>query len=123
MRRRDFLKTVGVAGATAALSGSDKLRALEEDRPNIVFILADDMGYGDLSYLNRDSQISTAHSDRIGREGMFFRDGHSPPALCTPTRYGILTGRYCFRTRITSGVLWGYSRHLIEPTRMRWPHC
>lgn len=118
MRRRDFLKTVGVATATSALSGQDKLRALQEDRPNIVFILADDMGYGDLSYLNSDSQIFTPHIDRIGRDGMFFRDGHSPSALCTPTRYGILTGRYCFRTRITSGVLWGYSRHLIEPTRM-----
>ena len=81
MRRRDFLKTVGVATATSALSGQDTLRALPQDRPNIVFILADDMGYGDLSYLNSHSQIFTPHIDRIGREGMFFRDGHSPSAL------------------------------------------
>ncbi|MDP7338706.1 MAG: sulfatase-like hydrolase/transferase, partial [Vicinamibacterales bacterium] len=121
MRRRDFLKTVGVATASAALP--QRLGAAQErrDRPNIVFVLADDMGVGDLSYLNADSQIPTTNIDRIGREGTYFSDAHSPSALCTPTRYGILTGRYCWRTRVQRGVLWGYSRHLIEPERLTVP--
>ena len=121
MKRRDFLKTVGAATASAALPRAAEGAQTREDRPNIVFVLADDMGYGDLSYLNRESRIPTPNIDRIGREGMFFSDGHSPSALCTPTRYGILTGRYCFRTRVTRGVLWGYSRHLIEPERTTVP--
>ena len=120
VKRRDFFKTVGAATATAALS-RDTRAAQTEPAPNIVFILADDMGYGDLSYLNENSQIPTPHIDRIGREGMYLTDAHSPSALCTPTRYGIFTGRYCWRTRVKRGVLWGYSRHLIEPTRMTVP--
>jgi arylsulfatase A-like enzyme len=122
MKRRDFLKTVGVATASAALPRRlDATSAQPGEPPNIVFILADDMGYGDLSYLNANSQIPTPNIDRIGREGTFFSDAHSPSALCTPTRYGILTGRYCWRTRVESGVLWGYSRHLIDPARMTVP--
>ena len=76
------------------------------------------MGYGDLSCLNENSQIPTPNIDRIAHGGTYFTDAHSPSALCTPTRYGILTGRYCWRTRIKRGVAWGYSRHLIEPERV-----
>ena len=86
--------------------------------PNIVFILADDMGYGDLSSLNPESKIPTPSMDRIANEGMYFTDAHSGSAVCTPTRYGILTGRYCWRTELKSGVLWGYSPLLIEKDRM-----
>jgi alpha-glucosidase len=87
--------------------------------PNIVFILADDMGYGDVSILNhRDQKILTPHIDRIGREGMIFTDAHSGSAVCTPTRYGVLTGRYAWRTRLKSGVLNGYNHHLIETGRL-----
>ncbi|MCA9056114.1 MAG: arylsulfatase, partial [Planctomycetaceae bacterium] len=63
------------------------------------------------------STIPTPYIDRIAAEGMTFLDGHSPSAVCTPTRYGLLTGRYCWRTRLTSGVLGGYSPPLIEPDR------
>ena len=86
--------------------------------PNIVYILADDMGYGDISGLNADSKISTPNMDRLLAEGMQFTDAHSPSAVCTPTRYGILTGRYCFRTRLKSGVLLGHQPSLIEPGRL-----
>ena len=117
IKRRDFLKSMGAATASVAMPGALQAAAGGE-KPNIVFILADDMGYGDLSYLNENSQIPTPNIDRIGAEGIFFSDAHSPSALCTPTRYGIITGRYCWRTRIKSGVCWGYSKHLIEPERM-----
>ncbi|MBE0534310.1 MAG: arylsulfatase [Phycisphaerae bacterium] len=86
--------------------------------PNIVYILADDMGYGDVACLNKDCRIPTPHMDRLAKEGMIFTDAHSGSAVCTPTRYGILTGRYCWRTRLKSGVLWGYSPALIEDGRM-----
>ncbi|MBN1481616.1 hypothetical protein EH223_04565 [candidate division KSB1 bacterium] len=86
--------------------------------PNIIFILADDLGYGDLSCLNPDAKISTPNMDRLAREGIYFTDAHSGAAVCTPTRYGILTGRYCWRSRLKAGVLWGYSPLLVEKGRM-----
>ena len=92
--------------------------AAEAARPNIVIILADDMGYGDVHALSPKSVIATPHLDRIAAEGMTFTDGHSPSAVCTPTRYGLLTGRYCWRTSLTSGVLGGYSPPLIDGDRV-----
>lgn len=86
-------------------------------KPNIVVILADDLGYGDVGALNPESGIPTPHLDRLAGEGMSFTDGHSGSAVCTPTRYGLVTGRYCWRTRLKSGVLNGYSSHLIDPER------
>jgi arylsulfatase A-like enzyme len=86
-------------------------------RPNIVVILADDLGIGDPTCYNRESKISTPHIDRVAREGMRFSDVHSASSVCSPTRYAILTGRYAWRTRMKVGVLQGYSRALIEPGR------
>ena len=86
--------------------------------PNIVLILADDMGYGDPGSYNPDSKIPTPHIDRIAHEGIRLTDAHSPSAVCTPTRYGLLTGRYAWRTRLKSGVLWGYSTNLIDTSRV-----
>ncbi|MBX2841343.1 MAG: sulfatase-like hydrolase/transferase [Flammeovirgaceae bacterium] len=86
-------------------------------KPNIIFILADDMGYGDLKSLNPDSDIPTPNMDKIVNEGIHFTDAHTNSSVCTPTRYGVLTGRYAFRTRLKKGVLWGYSPSLIEPGR------
>lgn len=87
-------------------------------RPNIIVILADDLGYGDLSCNNPESRIPTPHADRLAAEGMRFTDAHSPSAVCTPTRYSLLTGRYHWRTRLKSGVLDGLSPPLIEPERV-----
>lgn len=86
-------------------------------RPNIVIILADDMGYGDVHALNPGSSIPTPNLDQLSAQGMTFTDAHSPSAVCTPTRYGLLTGRYCWRTQLKSGVLGGYSEPLLEPGR------
>ena len=92
-----------------------------EQPPNIVVILADDLGYGDLSGNNPDSKIPTPVLDRLADEGMNFTDAHSPSGVCTPTRYGLLTGRYCWRTHLKRGVLNGASAPLIEPDRLTLP--
>ena len=87
------------------------------DNPNIVFIMADDLGYGDVACYNPDSKIPTPNMDRLATEGRRFTDAHSPSGVCTPTRYGVLTGRYAWRSRLKSGVLGGYSPPLIEKGR------
>src|ERR1051325_1399533 len=86
--------------------------------PNIVYILCDDLGYGDVRCLNPNGKIPTPNVDRLAASGMIFTDAHSSSAVCSPTRYGILTGRYNWRSRLKSGVLGGMSPRLIEPGRM-----
>jgi arylsulfatase A-like enzyme len=89
------------------------------DRPNIVYILADDLGYGDVHVLNPDRcKIETPHMDGLAEEGMYFSDAHSSSSVCTPTRYGILTGRYNWRSRLQSGVLNGFDQPLITKDRL-----
>lgn len=85
--------------------------------PNILLIMADDMGIGDLGVYNPETKTATPNLDRLASEGAMFTDVHTPSAVCTPTRYGLLTGRYAWRSRLKNGVLWGYSPHLIEPER------
>lgn len=85
--------------------------------PNIVYILADDMGYGDLSALNSESGIQTPNMDKIVEKGVHFTDAHTNSSVCTPTRYGILTGRYAWRSSLKKGVLFGYDKPLIEENR------
>lgn len=71
--------------------------AAEVGKPNIVYVLADDLGYGDVSCYNPQSKIRTPNLDRLAVQGMRFTDAHTPGSLCTPTRYGVLTGRYARR--------------------------
>jgi len=85
--------------------------------PNIVFIMADDMGYGDVSTYNENSKIQTPFIDQLAEEGVMFTDAHTSSSVCTPTRYGILTGRYNWRSRLKRGVLSGYSKSLIQQER------
>ena len=92
-----------------------------DSRPNIVIILADDMGIGDIEAYNPHSKIPTPHLNRLAAEGIRFTDAHSPSAVCTPTRYGVLTGRYAWRTRLKDGVFWGYSTNLIDTSRVTIP--
>jgi arylsulfatase A len=87
------------------------------DKPNVVFIMADDMGYGDLGCYGA-TKIRTPHMDRLAGEGVRFTDAHSSAAVCTPSRYSVLTGRYCWRSRLKEWVLWGFEPPLIEPERM-----
>ncbi|MBN8625522.1 MAG: arylsulfatase [Planctomycetes bacterium] len=90
-----------------------------ECRPNIVFILADDLGYGDVgAYKKKPSKIPTPNVDRIAREGVRFTDAHSPSSVCSPTRYALLTGRYAWRTRLRAGVVGIYGPPLIAAERL-----
>ena len=91
--------------------------AATKPRPNFVYILADDLGYGDVRCLNPEGKIATPHMDRLAAEGMRFTDAHSSSAVCTPTRYGLMTGRYNWRSRLKSGVQGGMSPDLIETGR------
>ena len=86
-------------------------------RPNVVVVLADDLGWGDPGCYNPGSRIPTPHLDALAAEGVRFTDAHSPSGVCTPTRYGLLTGRYCWRSRVKKGVLNGTSRALLEDGR------
>jgi arylsulfatase A-like enzyme len=87
-------------------------------RPNVVLVLADDLGWGDPRCYNPESLIPTPNMDRLAAGGMRFTDAHSPSSVCTPTRYGLLTGRYAWRTRLKQGVLDGYSPALVEHERV-----
>lgn len=89
-------------------------------RPNVIIILADDMGYGDISGLNPESKISTPVLDQLIKEGRNFSEAHTNASLCTPARYSLLTGRYSFRNGL-NGVATGYSKPMIEYTRETLP--
>lgn len=92
--------------------------AATSDRPNIIYILADDLGYGDVSALNPHGKIKTPQLDRLAAQGMTFTEAHSTAAVCTPSRYSILTGRYNWRSTLKSGVLGGFGKPLIESGRL-----
>ena len=88
-----------------------------DNRPNVVFILSDDLGYGDLSCYNKDSKIQTPNLDQLATQGIRFTDSHAPSSLCSPTRYSVLTGRYAWRSRLTHGVLAIFDKPLIAPNQ------
>jgi arylsulfatase A len=90
-----------------------------EPPPNIIVFLADDLGYGAPRCYNPESNIPTPHLDRLAAEGVRFMDAHPPSSVCTPTRYGLLTGRYSWRTTLKRGVLAGFDPPLIMNGRGR----
>ncbi len=108
MLKKSLILTAGLMAASSQAA----------EKPNVIFILADDLGYGDVSCFNPESKIKTPNMDLLAAEGMRFTDAHSGSAVCTPTRYGVITGRYCWRSRLKKGVLNGYSGHLINPDRL-----
>ena len=113
-RMRHLIAALVAATATIAAASA-------QTRPNVVLILADDLGYGDVGAFNPAGRIPTPHLDRLAREGLRFTDAHTASAVCTPTRYALLTGRYPWRTRMPRGVLWGNGDALIEPGRVTLP--
>lgn len=103
------------------ISCSDKKRQViavneipKNNKPNIVYILADDMGYGDISGLNPNAKVQTPTIDSLIGSGISFSDAHSSSSVCTPSRYSILTGRYAWRSSLKRGVTWGFSPPLID---------
>lgn len=100
-----------------ALNRNADLKAQGPEKPNIVYILADDLGYGDISCYNPESKINTPKIDNLATEGMKFTDAHAPAACCTPTRYCLMTGRYAWRGLLQHGVIEGNWRPLLEPGR------
>src|SRR5210317_941757 len=83
-----------------------------EAHPNVIFVLADDLGIGDVSPTNPECKIKTPHIQKMADEGITFHDAHTSSSVCTPTRYGVITGRYNWRSRLARGVLSGNSNHL-----------
>lgn len=115
-----FLRRAGVVGLLVALVSALPLRvraAAAERPPNIVYILADDLGFGDLGVYNPASKIPTPNLDRLAAQGMRFTDAHTPSSVCTPTRYGVMTGRYCWRSDVKRGVVWTYGRMFLDEGR------
>jgi arylsulfatase A-like enzyme len=92
-----------------------------ESRPNIIYFLVDDMGYGDVSCLNPQGKIATPNFDRLAREGMVFTDCHSTSSVCSPSRYSILTGRYNWRSSLQQGIVGQYGKPLIDRNRLTVP--
>ena len=105
----------------AARPQSDCAGAVKPTKPNLVYILADDLGYGDLSCYNPASKIPTPNLDRLAKEGVRFTDAHSPSTVCTPTRYALLTGRYAWRTRLQRNVIGPFSQPLIAERLLTVP--
>ena len=103
------LVAAGKGAAVAAAPGA---------LPNIVLIYTDDQGYGDASCLNPQAKFQTPHLDRLAAEGLIFSDAHCSDSVCTPSRYGLLTGRYCWRTTRKTGVMGAEGECLIDDQRL-----
>ena len=122
MNRREFLTAAIAASSVCSCSRTPRPQFLTNKRPpNIVLILADDMGVGDVQALWPGSKIPTPHLDRLAAEGMSFTDAHSGAAVCTPTRYGLLTGRYSWRTILQEWIVDLYEPPLIAEDRLTLP--
>jgi arylsulfatase A-like enzyme len=123
MNRRSLLKQASLSTVSLLLSSYSPAapRVRKYGKLNLILVLADDMGYGDLACRNRDSKIPTPNLDLMAGQGMGFTDAHSPSVVCTPTRYSLLTGRYCWRSRLEGGVLGSWSPPLIEKDRPTVP--
>ena len=123
--RRAFCARLGAAAcmlsAPAIAPKLARAASSHAAKPNVVYILADDLGWGDIDEYNAHSAIPTPHCNTFARQGMRFTDMHASSAVCTPSRYSILTGRYSWRGRLKKGVLNGDSPDLIEPGRMTVP--
>ena len=115
--RRNFLRLAGFCAGAAALPSWMRMawaEAAPSRRPNIIFILADDIGYGDLGCYGA-ARVKTPNVDRLAREGIRFTDAHAPAAVCTPTRYAFITGQYAWRHPAGSAILSGEAPLAIDP--------
>ena len=102
-------------------SGLLTLASFGAAKPNIVYILADDMGVSDIAYGKKDAKVVTPNLDQLASNGLSFTDAHSGSSVCTPTRYALMTGRYCFRSPVKGKVIDGYGKALITADRETVP--
>lgn len=119
--RKKKLIIVGIIAVLLILQKESHSQKNGERLPNIVLILADDFGVGNIQTNYPQNKIATPFLDKLCGEGMYFTDAHSGAASCTPSRYGILTGRYCWRTRLQARVLACYEPPLISKDRVTLP--
>ncbi|MEW4486834.1 arylsulfatase [Thalassoglobus sp. JC818] len=108
----------GMASVVVCVALSGHSFCAGAEKPNVILIYTDDQGYGDMSALNPDSRFQTPSLDRLAREGILFTDAHCSDTVCTPSRYGLLTGRYSWRTTLKSGVFGAEREGLIADDRM-----
>ncbi len=120
-RTAHFFFSLFLALTAAHATGPDHGAAGQRPKPNIVYILADDLGYGDVGCYNAASKIPTPHLDRLAAQGLRCTDAHSPSGVCSPTRYALLTGRYGWRSPMKSGVLGPWSAPIIAADRLTVP--
>ncbi len=118
-RSRQFMLVAAILACAPSLIS---LRAAAAELPNVIIVMADDLGIGDVSPTNPDGKIKTPHLRKMAEAGITFLDAHTPSSVCTPTRYGLLTGRYNWRSRLARGVLSGRSEHLIPADRPTLGH-
>ena len=116
--RLALLAAAGVLAASVEPMAAGRAVGSAPEKPNIVFILCDDLGYGDVKCNNPQGKIATPNFDRLAAAGIRFTDAHTTSSVCTPTRYSVLTGRYNWRSRLQTHVLGGLSPRLIEPGRL-----
>jgi arylsulfatase A len=114
----EIMKTISILFILTCCLFCGNLFSQNQQTPNIIVILADDLGYGDISAYNENAAFKTPHIDGLTQHGVKFTAAYTTSAVCTPTRYSLLTGRYNWRSSLKSGVLSGYSESLIDTERM-----
>lgn len=122
VKKQVCLSTSGTFVLAGLLAMSLMAGARAAERPNVIVVMADDLGIGDISPTHSNCKIKTPHLQQMANEGLTFLDAHTPSSVCTPTRYGLLTGRYNWRSSLARGVLSGTSEHLIPAERPTLGH-
>src|SRR5690554_8080957 len=110
-----LLLIISIIGLVAFIPVEDQHNTI--DQPNVIIIFADDMGYGDVSYVNPEARTFTPHIDKMARNGAVFTNAHASASVCTPSRYGLLTGRYAWRSQSAARVVNGFGTPVIEKDR------
>jgi len=121
MKSNHAMRFIGLVFLSCLACSDQGNQLIAETHPNIILIFGDDMGLDCVSAFNERLGLKTPHIDRLANEGLSFMDAHSTSAVCSPSRYGLLTGRYNWRSRLKRGIVGKWERPLIEPNRLTLP--